>query len=114
MATQGRPDHDGLYHRLFSQPDVVAQLLRSFVEGPWLAEFDLEGMERLNTTFHADTGQRREGDMIWRIQHRDGTDSYLVVLLEFQSTSDTYMALRVLTYTALLWAQLVLRCVQPG
>jgi hypothetical protein len=102
-----RLDHDALYSRLFSHPGVVAQLLRGFVDGPWLADLDLEAIERLNTKFHADTGQRREGDMVWRIPRRDGEDTYLLLLLEFQSTSDHYMALRVLAYAALLWQQLV-------
>jgi hypothetical protein len=107
MAPPGRPTHDALYHRLFSDPAVVAQLLTTFVNGPWLDDLDLDGMERLNAKFHADTGQRREGDMIWRIPRRDGEDTFLVLLLEFQSTSDQYMALRVLTYAGLLWQQLL-------
>jgi hypothetical protein len=112
MATQGGPDHDALYHRLFGLRGVVGQLLRGFVAGPGgadidLSDLDLDGMERLNAKFHAETGQRREGDMIWRIPRRDGADTYLVLLLEFQSSSDQYMALRVLTYAGLLWQQLV-------
>jgi len=107
MATGARTDHDSLYHLLFSHSGVVAQLLRGFVDGPWLADLDLEGMERLNAKFHATTGERREGDMIWRIPRHDGQDSYLVLLLEFQSSADPYMALRVLTYAGLLWQQLV-------
>ncbi len=91
---------------------MVAQLLREFVGGPGgagidLADLDLDGMKRLNAKFHADTGQRREGDMIWRIPRHDGSDTFLLLLLEFQSTSDQYMALRVLTYAGLLWQQLV-------
>jgi hypothetical protein len=56
-----------LYHRLFDHPGMVAQLLREFVAEPWLDDLDLDGMERLNAKFHADTGERREGDIIWRI-----------------------------------------------
>ena len=48
------PDHDGLYHRLFSDPRIVAQLLREFVAGPWLDDLDLDAMERLNAKLHAD------------------------------------------------------------
>jgi hypothetical protein len=107
MATAGGPDYDALYHRLFSHPGVVAQLLRGFVAGPWLDDLDLDGMERLNSTFHAETGEHRRGDMIWRIPRRTGEDSYLVLLLEFQSTSDRYMALRLLHYAVLLWQLLV-------
>jgi hypothetical protein len=65
-----RPTHDALYHRLFSDPEVVAQLLATFVAGPWLDDLDLHGVERLNAKFQADTGERREGDMIWRIPRR--------------------------------------------
>jgi hypothetical protein len=100
-------NHDALYHRLFSHPGVVAQLLRGFAGEIALGDFELEGMERLNTKFHAATGQRRESDMIWRIPRKGGGEAYLVLLLEFQSTSEPFMALRVLAYAALLWQQLL-------
>jgi hypothetical protein len=45
------PDHDAIYHRLFSHAGMVAQLLREFVSGPWLDDPDLDGMERLNANF---------------------------------------------------------------
>jgi hypothetical protein len=110
-----KPDHDGLYHRFFSDPAVVAQLLREFVAGPWLDGLDLEAMERVATKFHADTGERREGDLVWRIPGRDGGDAYVMLLLEFQSTPDRWMALRMLVYAGLLWQQLVKeRRLQPG
>jgi hypothetical protein len=64
-------------------------------------------MQRLNAKFHADTGKRRYGDMIWRIPRPGGDDAYLVLLLEFQSKPDSLMALRVATYGCLLWQQLV-------
>lgn len=105
--TTAKPDHDALYHRFFSDPAVVAQLLREFAAGPWLDGLDLDGLERLNTKFHADTGERREGDLVWRIPRRDGGDAYVMLLLEFQSTPDHWMALRMLVYAGLLWQQLV-------
>jgi hypothetical protein len=105
--TAGKPDHDALYHRFFSDPAVVAQLLREFARGPWLDGLDLDAMERLATTFHADTGERRVGDMVWRIPRRDGGDAYAMLLLEFQSTPDRWMALRMMVYAGLLWQQLV-------
>jgi hypothetical protein len=100
-------DHDSLYHRLFSHPHMVPELLREFVAGPWLDDLDLGAMTRENAKFHAGTGERRDGDMIWRIPRRDGGDTYLLLLLEFQSSSDRWMALRVLAYASLLWQHLV-------
>jgi hypothetical protein len=101
------PDHDSLYHRLFDHPGVVAELLREFVDGPWLDDLDLGGMTRENAKFHAGTGDRRDGDMVWRIPRRQGGDTYLLLLLEFQSTQDRWMALRVMVYAGLLWQHLV-------
>jgi len=43
-VTAARPDHDALYHRFFSDPAVVAQLLREFVAGPWLDGLDLDAI----------------------------------------------------------------------
>jgi hypothetical protein len=107
IVTAVNPDHDALYNRFFSDPAIVAQLLREFVAGPWLDGLDLDGLERVNTTFHADEGKRRAGDMVWRIPRRDGGDAYVMLLLEFQSTPDGWMALRMLVYAGLLWQQLI-------
>jgi hypothetical protein len=107
QVTTGKPDHDALYHRFFSDPAIVGQLLREFAAGPWLEGLDLDGLERLNTKFHADTGERRESDLIWRIPRRDGGDAYVMLLLEFQSRPDPWMALRLLVYAGLLWQHLV-------
>jgi hypothetical protein len=100
-------DHDSVYHKIFGHPGMVSQLLRDFVAEPWLEDLDLDRMERLNAKFHAETGERREGDMIWRIPRRGGGDTYLMLLLEFQSTPDRWMALRALVYVGLLWQHLV-------
>jgi len=87
---------------------MVSQLLRDFLAEPWLDDLDLDRMERLNAKFHAETGERREGDVIWRIPRRGGGgDTYLMLLLEFQSTPDRWMALRALVYVGLLWQHLV-------
>lgn len=107
IVIPAKPDHDALYLRFFSDPAVVAQLLREFAAGPWLDGLDFDGMERLNTKFHADTGERREGDLVWRIPRQDGGDAYVMLLLEFQSTPNPWMALRMLVYAGLLWQQLV-------
>ncbi len=100
-------DHDALYHRFFSDPAIVAQLLREFVAGPWLDGLDLDRLERVNTKFHADTGEHRESDLIWRIPGRDDADAYVLLLLEFQSSPDRWMALRMLVYAGLLWQHLI-------
>jgi hypothetical protein len=100
-------DHDGLYHLLYAHPEMVTELLQGFVAEPWLAELDLARMERINAKFHAESGLRRDGDIVWRIPMRDGRDAFLVVFVEFQSTADRFMALRLLVYIGLFWQQLL-------
>ena len=100
-------EHDALYHNLFSHPGMVAQLLREFVAESWLDDLALDAMERINAKFHAEDGERRDGDVVWRIPVRGGGDAYLLLMLEFQSTPDRWMALRVMVYVGLLWQHLV-------
>jgi len=61
----------------------------------------------MKATFHAETSERRDGDMIWRIPRRDGGDAYLMLLPEFQSSPNPWMALRALVHAGLLRQHLV-------
>ena len=56
-------------------------------------------MERLPASFVTEHLGQRHADMLWRIRTIDETWLYLLVLLEFQSTIDRRMALRMLDYT---------------
>ena len=100
-------DHDGGYHLLFSHPRMVADLLAGFVDQPWVAELDLASLERVNAKFHAEGLERRDGDVIWKIRRHDGRFAYLYLLIEFQSTCDRWMALRVAVYVLLLYLHLI-------
>ena len=96
--------HDPIYKTLFDFPDMVRDLLRAV--GPdWFADVDLDTLEKLPADHVGDSGQTRRGDAAWRVRFRNGW-LYLLVVLEFQSTNDTRMALRNLEYTALLYREL--------
>lgn len=98
---------DSLYHRLFSHPVMVEQLVREFLTDVVTTDLDFSAMERVVAKFHGPSGDRREGDVIWRLPTTDGTDIYLYLLLEFQSQSDRWMAVRTLVYQGLLWQQVI-------
>jgi hypothetical protein len=53
MVTAAKPDHDALYQRFFSDPAVVAQLLREFVAGDWLDGLDLWKIRRTRASLSA-------------------------------------------------------------
>ena len=100
------PMQDPNYKRLFSFPRMVEDLLRGFLPGQWLAELDFSTLDKLPTEYVSDELLRRHGDCVWRVR-RCGGWLYLLVLLEFQSTDEPRMALRILTYTSLLYQELV-------
>ena len=56
----------------------------------------------------SDDLRRRQGDLLWRVRFRDRW-LYVLVLLEFQSSVDPNMALRLLVYTGLLYQDLIRR-----
>ena len=100
-------DSDSFYHRLFSHPEIVVELLQEFLDPELLKELDLSGLRRVNTKFTAPKGQRRRGDMVWEIPIHGGGSLFLLLILEFQSTIDEWMSLRFDVYTGLLYQQLV-------
>ena len=98
---------DPNYKRLFSFPRMVEDLLRGFLPGSWLDEVDFSTLQKLPTEYVSDELLKRHGDCVWRVHRRRGEWLYLLVVLEFQSTAEPRMALRILTYTSLLYQELV-------
>jgi len=107
-------DYDGSYHQLYSHPEMIEDLLRHFVEARWIDELDFSTLEQINAKFHSDPlfedkaeAERREGDLIFRILTKSGDPVYLYILLEFQSSPNTWMAVKIMTYISLLYQYLI-------
>ena len=98
--------HDPGYKRLFSQPRMVQDLLRGFAARDWSDALDFSTLTPVPASFVSDRLRERHGDLVWRVGFR-GEWLYLLVLLEFQSTVEPAMAMRVLTYTGLLYEKLI-------
>lgn len=102
--------HDHGYKKLFSHPEMVEPLLREFVREEWVARLDFSTLEMVPATFLSRNRMvRRESDVIWRLRWRGEEDRWLYVylLLEFQSTVDPFMAVRMMTYLGLLYESLI-------
>jgi putative YhgA-like transposase/uncharacterized protein DUF4351 len=99
-------DHDRSYKLLFSHPEMVRDLLEGFVREDWLAQVDYTSFEKLNSAFVSDDLRERADDVVWRVRWGDGL-VYVYLLLEFQSSVERYMAVRVLAYVALLYQDLI-------
>ena len=85
---------------------MVRDLLRGFLPGAWVQELDLSTLERASGSYVSDDLRDRADDIIWRV--RWGQDwLYVYLLLEFQSSVDPWMAVRIQTYLGLLYQDLI-------
>jgi predicted transposase/invertase (TIGR01784 family) len=98
--------HDHSYKLLFSEPEIVIDLLQGFVHEPWVAELDFTTLEIVSGSYISDDLRSREDDVIWRVKYRQSW-IYVYLLIEFQSTIDRYMAVRLMTYMGLLYQDLI-------
>ncbi|MFI3271682.1 MAG: Rpn family recombination-promoting nuclease/putative transposase [Pseudomonadota bacterium] len=109
--------YDAVYKKFFNNPLMVESLLSDFIAEDLLLHFDFSTLERCNESYVSDKFQRRSNDVVWRVrlQNPDGTETpeerwcYLYLLIEFQSSPDYWMPVRILAYTSLLWQSLIER-----
>ena len=99
-------DHDHSYRYLFNHPELIRDLLEGFIHEPWVGGLDLTTLERVNGSYITADLREREDDVIWRVRLRERW-IYVYLLIEFQSTVDWTMAVRLLTYVGLLYQDLV-------
>ena len=99
-------DHDHSYKLLFSHPGMVADLLRGFVLEDWVKDLDFATLERVSGGYVADDLREREDDIVWRVRFGGGW-LYVYLLIEFQSSVDHFMAVRVLAYLGLLYQDII-------
>ena len=98
--------YDENYKRLFGSKLMVEHLLRACLPADLLAAADFSELSELATEYVSDELLKRHGDTVWRLRLGQRW-VYLLVLLEFQSEDDRWMALRIHTYTGLLYQELV-------
>ena len=99
------PGSDPIYKRLYAFPEMVADLLRSVLPADALGTLDLSTLDKMSASYVGDNYRRRRGDAVGRVRRADRW-AYVMVLLEFQSSSDAAMALRVMEYTVMLYKEL--------
>lgn len=99
--------HDNSYRLLFSEAAMVADLLRGYVDQPWVKQLDFSTLEPIKADHITEKLGERRNDCIWRVQWQGGDDwLYVYLMLEFQSTPDRTMAVRLMTYLGLFYQML--------
>ncbi len=105
---------DASYKLLFSAPEVVRDLVLGFIPDEWLHSLDYSTLEKMPGSYVTDDLRHRADDVVWRVR-ADGEWMYLYLLIEFQSKTDPWMAVRIMTYVGLLYQDLIrAKQVLPG
>ena len=86
---------------------MVQDLLDGFAARGWSEALDLDSLTALPASYVGHDLRQRHGDLVWPVRFRDDRWLYLVLMLEFQSNVDRSMAVRMLTYTGLLYQRLI-------
>ena len=89
--------HDSGYKKLFSNRTIFRQLLETFVNQEWVHSLDCDNCETLDKSFISEHYKETESDLIYKVQFHD-REVYIYIPIEFQSTVEPFMALRVLNY----------------
>ena len=98
--------NDRGYKLLFSHPKMVEDLIKSFVKEEFTDKIDYTTLKPVKTTFVSSGFRGRETDVLWRLTI-DEKEAYIYLLIDFQSTVDKFMSLRLMTYTGLFYEHLL-------
>ncbi|MDP2752044.1 MAG: Rpn family recombination-promoting nuclease/putative transposase [Rhodocyclaceae bacterium] len=85
---------------------MVRDLILGFVPDEWLRSLDYTTLEKVSGHYITDDLQGRADDIVWRVKV-GGEWVYLYLLIEFQSSVDKHMALRMMVYVGLLYQDLI-------
>jgi Putative transposase, YhgA-like len=102
-------EQDSGYKLLFSHPEVVEDLIRGFVHEDWVQDLDFSTLEEVPGGYVAPNLSIRESDSVWKLRWKDDRILYVYLLMEFQSTVDSSMALRMMVYLGLFYQDLLKR-----
>ena len=98
--------HDISHKEFYSHPENVKDLIQCFVALDCVDDFDFDTLERENGSYVAKENTERHDDIIWKLRWRDKW-VYIYILIEFQSSVDEAMPVRIMSYLALLYLSLL-------
>jgi len=94
------------YKLLFSHPKMVEDLIRTFVKEDFTDKIDYSTLTPVKTSFISSGFRSRESDVIWKVNISQ-KPVYIYIFIDFQSTVDKFMSLRLMTYIGLFYEHLL-------
>ena len=98
--------YDRAYKMLLGNPQAFCRFMRSLVNEEFAQRLEPKHIEIVNKSFIANTGQKYESDLIYKVSVDSENNAYFYILMEFQSRPDNSMAYRMLNYIVQFWGSL--------
>ena len=110
MADQTHPHHDTGYKELFSYPEFVQALIEGFTLDELAELMDFSTLKNHSGHYITPLFEEKIEDLVWSVEITFGKSRqriFLYILLEFQSTVDLSMPIRLLHYVACFYDHLI-------
>ena len=91
---------------LLGNPDAFCRFMRSLVDEKFAQKIQPENIEQVNKSFVSKEGHEYESDLIYKVMIDSKYEAYFYILMEFQSSPDRLMPLRMLNYVVQFWQSL--------
>ena len=110
MADQTHPHHDTGYKELFGYPEFVQALIEGFTFDELAELMDFSTLKNHSGHYITPLFEEKIEDLVWSVEITFGESRqrlFLYILLEFQSTVDLSMPIRLLHYVACFYDHLI-------
>ncbi len=101
-----RKPFDEAYKLLFGSPRIACQLLHSFVDIPMVKKIKPEDLLLIDKSFISRHLKKREADLLYQVKNQE-QEAYIYILMEFQSTPDKAIPVRMLNYITMFYDSLL-------
>lgn len=98
--------HDKSYKDLFSNKETFLNLIQNFVNNTWGSQLTKDNLTLINKSYILSDYEEQESDIVYKANF-NGNDVFFYVLLEFQSSVDFRMPIRLLLYMIEIWREIL-------
>ncbi|AKN29997.1 transposase [Clostridium carboxidivorans P7] len=98
--------HDKSYKDLFSNKELLVDMIQNFVKSSWIKEIKKDNIELVNKSYILSDYEELESDIVYKATI-DGREVIFYILLEFQSYVDYSMPIRLFLYMSEIWREVL-------
>ncbi len=89
-----RPKHDQLFKKIMGNEIAAQEFLEYYLPNNFKEKIDLSKIKIEQESYIEESLRRKYSDIIYSVRTKNDESAFIYVLLDHQSTSDYWMALR--------------------